>query len=253
MSKLIPHSHQAQAASGGFCFKISQSELKLYTKIMNVNLSLDWKKSLSVEMKKTYFTLLSSKVEQLYATETVYPPLTDIFIALNLCSLHNVKVVILGQDPYHGEGQAQGLAFSVPAGIPVPPSLRNILKELESDLDKKSTATRDLTLWAKQGVLLLNSTLTVEKDRAGSHQKLGWEEFTDTIISMISQNQNNVVFLLWGAFAIKKRSLINETKHLVLVAPHPSPLSAYRGFFGCKHFSMTNTYLKKHQKKPIAW
>lgn len=182
----------------------------------------------------------------------IYPAEKYIFNSLNYTALNSVKIVILGQDPYHGEGQAHGLAFSVPCGKPAPPSLKNIFKELNDDLGIKRDKT-DLTDWAKQGVLLLNSVLTVESGRPNSHIHIGWQAFTDAIIRTISDKRKHVVFMLWGAYAQSKKHLINADKHLILTAPHPSPLSAYRGFFGCKHFSKANEYLKIHGLTPIKW
>ena len=183
----------------------------------------------------------------------IFPPKKQIFRALELTPFENIKVVILGQDPYHGEGEANGLAFSVNKGIKLPPSLRNIYKELESDLGVKPPIQGDLTSWAKQGVLLLNSVLTVEKDKPGSHRNIGWEEYTDTIIKEISDKKENIVFILWGKYAQSKKDLIDERKHLVISSPHPSPFSARKGFFGSKPFSTTNTYLKSKGKKEIDW
>lgn len=212
-----------------------------------------WSKILSNELKKPYFSELIAEVDLLCQTSTVYPKSDKIFKAFEYCPFTEVLVVILGQDPYHGENQAQGLAFSVPDGVSIPPSLKNIYKELTSDLGIQNPSSGNLKRWAQQGLLLLNSTLTVEADKAGSHQGLGWEQFTDAVIKTISDKKEHVVFLLWGAHAIKKRDLVDETKHLVLTAPHPSPLSAYRGFFGCKHFSKTNEYLQKHNLPTITW
>ena len=183
----------------------------------------------------------------------IFPPKKQIFRALELTPFENIKVVILGQDPYHGEGEANGLAFSVNKGIKLPPSLRNIYKELESDLGVKPPIQGDLTSWAKQGVLLLNSVLTVEKDKPGSHRNIGWEEYTDSIIKEISDKKENIVFILWGKYAQSKKDLIDERKHLVISSPHPSPFSARKGFFGSKPFSTTNTYLKSKGKKEIDW
>lgn len=220
---------------------------------MNSNIADNWRQILQPQFTAEYFKTLWTRISETSISQTVYPPPEDIFTAFNLCPLSSVRVVILGQDPYHGAGQAHGLAFSVPDTVPVPPSLRNIFKEITSDIGHPPVVTGNLASWAQQGVLLLNSTLTVEKDKAGSHQLLGWEQFTDSVISTISETQKQVVFLLWGAFAQQKRSLINETKHLVLTAPHPSPLSAYRGFFGCRHFSQTNHFLVKNNYTPITW
>ncbi len=205
------------------------------------------------EFNQPYFINLITKINYSYIKGSVLPEEENIFNAFNLCPLTKVKVVILGQDPYHGEGQAHGLAFSVPNGIKIPPSLRNIYKELESDLGIAPRTSGNLESWAKQGVLLLNATLTVLPNTPGSHQGLGWEEFTDSIIKQISTEKSHVVFLLWGKYAQAKASLIDAEKHLVLTAPHPSPFSAYTGFFGSKHFSQTNEYLKNHTYTPIDW
>jgi len=213
----------------------------------------DWYTILAPELTKPYFKALDEEVSAQYKTKTIYPDKQSIFNAFYLCPFSNVRVVILGQDPYHGALQAHGLSFSVPDKQKLPPSLRNIYKELESDLGQTANASGDLTHWAKQGVLLLNSTLTVEAGLPASHQGLGWETFTDALIKKISNEKEHVVFLLWGKFAAAKKTLIDETKHLVLTAPHPSPFSAYTGFFGCKHFSQTNQYLKKHDCKTINW
>ena len=188
-----------------------------------------------------------------YSSKQVYPRREDVYKALELSPINTVKVVILGQDPYHGTGQANGLAFSVNKGIKLPPSLKNIYKELEDDLGIEIPKHGDLTGWAKQGVLLLNSVLTVKKDNPGSHRALGWEKYTDSIISHISNEKENIVFLLWGKYAEKKRELIDEKKHLVILSPHPSPFSARKGFFGSKPFSKTNTYLREHSISEIDW
>jgi uracil-DNA glycosylase len=213
----------------------------------------DWQQILAPEPAKPYFKALNETVNSRYKSQTVYPVSGAIFKAFDLCPFADIRVVILGQDPYHGKDQAQGLSFSVPDGMKLPPSLRNIFKELASDLGVTPRISGDLTPWAKQGVLLLNATLTVEDAQPGSHQGLGWEIFTDEVIKTISQEKNHVVFLLWGKFAAAKKSLIDESKHLVLTAPHPSPFSAYTGFFGSKPFSQTNEYLKTKGKKPISW
>ena len=220
---------------------------------MTVEIETSWKKSLAQEFEQPYFKQLATRVRFAYQTETVYPAPKQVFAAFNYTPLSQVKVVILGQDPYHGPGQAHGLAFSVRDGIALPPSLQNIYKEIERDIGLKPPTSGDLTRWTTQGVFLLNSTLTVRAHEAGTHQDFGWETFTDKVIMTISQEREHIVFLLWGAFAIAKRRLIDETKHLVLTAPHPSPLSAYRGFFGCRHFSKTNTYLVEHGIPPIVW
>ena len=220
---------------------------------MQVKIEKSWQEVLQVEFDKPYFESLVSFVKQEYASNTIFPPAGQIFNAFNTCPFNNVKVVILGQDPYHGPGQAHGLCFSVNDGIQFPPSLQNIFKEITSDLGIPAPKTGNLTRWAEQGVLLLNATLTVRASQAGSHQGRGWEEFTDAVIKTISEKAENVVFILWGSYAIKKKSLINASKHCILTAPHPSPLSSYRGFFGCKHFSQTNAYLTSKGKTPINW
>ena len=220
---------------------------------MQVTLESTWMKALKDETEKPYFIVLLNKVQKAYMADTVFPPSKQVFQALSLCSLKQVRVVILGQDPYHGSGQAHGLSFSVPDGIKTPPSLQNIYKEIKSDLGHNIPTSGNLEHWAKQGVLLLNTTLTVESGKPGSHQKLGWETFTDAIIKKISDEKERVVFLLWGNFARSKKSLIDGTKHLVLEAPHPSPFSAHTGFSGCKHFSKTNTYLEQNDITPIRW
>ncbi len=188
-----------------------------------------------------------------YASRQVFPPGGRIFAAFDACAFEDVKVVILGQDPYHDEGQANGLCFSVSDGIPFPPSLLNIFKEVAADTGAPIPSTGNLQRWADQGVLLLNSTLTVEAHRPGSHQGRGWERFTDSVISLLSQKREELVFLLWGAYAIRKGALIDQSRHLVLTSPHPSPLSAHRGFFGNHHFSRANEYLTAQGKTPILW
>ena len=220
---------------------------------MQVKIEKSWQEVLQVEFDKPYFESLVSFVKQEYASNTIFPPAGQIFNAFNTCPFNNVKVVILGQDPYHGPGQAHGLCFSVNDGIQFPPSLQNIFKEITSDLGIPAPKTGNLTRWAEQGVLLLNATLTVRASQAGSHQGKGWETFTDAVIKAISDSKQNVVFLLWGAYAGGKSKFIDATKHLVLKAPHPSPLSSYRGFFGCKHFSRANAYLQQHGLPPIKW
>lgn len=212
-----------------------------------------WRKILSAEFESDYFKNLSLSVEADYLCETVYPPRELLFNALNLCSLSKIKVVILGQDPYHGPDQAHGLSFSVPEGVKIPPSLKNIFKEIKEDIGGNMPDSGNLNRWAEQGVLLLNATLTVRAGKAGSHQKLGWEQFTDAVIKKISKENKQVVFILWGNFARSKAVLIDSSKHLLLEAPHPSPLSAYSGFLGCQHFSKTNTYLKQHGLTEIQW
>jgi uracil-DNA glycosylase len=214
----------------------------------------NWKDVINIEKEKEYFKNLKEQIDKKYETTTVFPPKNKIFNAFTKSSLEDLKVVILGQDPYHGKGQAQGLAFSTPKEIKNPPSMVNILKEIKDDLKKDSSCLDgDLNPWAEEGVLLLNTILTVEESKPKSHHKLGWEIFTDNIIKYISQNCKDVVFILWGGPAIAKSKIIDETKHHILTAPHPSPLSSYRGFFGCKHFSKTNEILKSLGKKPINW
>ena len=219
------------------------------------DLPTPWKTYLADETKKLYWEALMLDINASYLINEppVYPPAPLVFNALKLCPPSGVKIVILGQDPYHGPKQAMGLSFSVPDKVKVPPSLQNIYKELADDLDQPIPASGNLTHWAKQGVLLLNATLTVEASNAGAHQGRGWEQFTDQIIKTVSTEQDHVVFILWGKFAAAKSSLIDEQKHLILTAPHPSPLSSHRGFFGCKHFSQANEYLKNHDEKEILW
>jgi uracil-DNA glycosylase len=220
---------------------------------MPVDIEQSWKEVLKDEFEKEYFQTLSNTVRDAYLSNTIFPSPKNVFNAFSQCPFDNVKVVILGQDPYHGEGQAHGLSFSVQDGIKIPPSLQNIYKELSTDLGNSIPRTGNLEHWAKQGVLLLNATLTVEKDKAGSHQGLGWETFTDAVIKKISDEKENVVFLLWGKYAQEKGAVIDTERHLVLTAPHPSPFSAYTGFFGCRHFSKTNFYLKAHKIEEIVW
>lgn len=215
---------------------------------------MTWEDIIDLEKQKDYYKKLKEEIDKRYETTTVFPEKQNIFKAFSLTKLDNLKVVILGQDPYHGFGQAQGLAFSTPANIKNPPSMQNILKEIQSDLDKKSICEDgDLTPWAKQGVLLLNTILTVEEAKPKSHHNLGWEVFTDNIIKYISDNCKDTIFILWGSPAISKTKLIDRKKHHILTAPHPSPLSSYRGFFGCKHFSQTNNILKSLNKEAIIW
>lgn len=220
---------------------------------MNIKIEPSWKEALEEEFGKPYFANLTKSVQDAYLGRTVFPPSQYIFNAFTLCPFDQVKVVILGQDPYHGTGQAHGLSFSVPDGVRVPPSLKNIYKEIKNDLGTEVPESGNLERWAKQGVLLLNATLTVEESNAGSHQGLGWEIFTDAVIKTISDQKEHVVFLLWGKYAQAKGTLIDETKHLILQAPHPSPFSAHTGFFGCRHFSQTNEYLTKQALAPIEW
>jgi len=221
---------------------------------MQVKIAESWKNILQSEFDKTYFKELSDFVKSEYVNHNCYPKVEDIFTAFNFCSFHDLKVVIIGQDPYHGPNQANGLCFSVKEGIKHPPSLINIFKEMSSDLNIDYPKSGSLEKWAKQGVLLLNATLTVRAHEAGSHQKKGWETFTDEIIRQISKEKKNVVFLFWGGFAKKKAKLVDEKKHHILQSGHPSPLSANRGYwFGNQHFSKTNTYLKSIDKDIIVW
>src|SRR5687768_13876705 len=220
---------------------------------MVVKIEESWQKVLKSEFEKDYFKNLISFVKQENASQQVYPPGKQIFHAFEECPFDKVEVVILGQDPYHGPGQANGLAFSVSEGIRTPPSLKNIFKEIKEDLGKEIPNSGNLERWAEQGVLLLNATLTVRASTAGSHQNKGWETFTDAVIKAISEQKENLVFLLWGAYAQKKGEVIDRNKHLVLMSAHPSPFSADRGFFGCRHFSKANAYLKSKGLKEIDW
>ena len=210
-----------------------------------------WHQLLKEQLPEGYFKQINQFLDQVYASGTIYPPREKVFQALKTTNLEEVKVVILGQDPYHGPGQAQGLSFSVPDDIPAPLSLQNILKELLEDVGVKTS--HDLTPWAEQGVLLLNACLTVPAGQANGHAGLIWEEFTDAVIRLVSQEEEHVVFILWGAYARKKKSLIDASKHLIIESAHPSPLSAYRGFFGSRPFSRTNAYLTEMGREPIDW
>ena len=220
---------------------------------MEIRIEESWKRELAEEWEKDYFVRLTQFVREEYATKQIFPPGRQIFAAFNSTPFHEVKVVILGQDPYHDVGQANGLCFSVNDGIQFPPSLRNIFKEIESDIGTPVPQSGDLSRWAKQGVLLLNATLTVEAHRAGSHQRHGWEQFTDSVIAHLAEHRDNLVFILWGSYAIGKGAFIDRNRLLVLTSVHPSPLSAHRGFFGNHHFSRTNQYLIEHGKTPIEW
>ena len=221
---------------------------------MDVRIDASWKEVLQKEFEKDYFTKLTSFVREEYAgTTPIYPPAKLIFNAFDHCPFNEVKVVILGQDPYHGVGQANGLCFSVNKGVAFPPSLMNIFKEIQSDLGTPIPQDGDLTRWSDQGVLLLNATLTVRASQAGSHQKRGWEEFTDAARRELAERRENSVFILWGSYAQKTGAFIDRNRHLVLTSPHPSPLSAYQGFFGNHHFSRANRYLAEHGKKEIIW
>lgn len=221
---------------------------------MNVKIDNSWREHIGAEFEKPYFSALTDFVRHEYTTTTCYPPGSLIFNAFNLCPFDRVKVVIIGQDPYHEPGQAQGLSFSVPEGVPFPPSLQNIFKEIQLDLGKPMPPTGDLTRWAEQGVLLLNATLTVRAHQAASHQRHGWEQFTDAAIRTLNAERENLVFILWGGYARSKAQLINRSRHLVLESVHPSPLSANRGgWFGNHHFSQCNAYLREHGEQEIDW
>ncbi len=220
---------------------------------MNVRIDESWRQVLQPEFDKPYFELLTDFVRQAYRTTQCFPPAGQIFRAFDLCPFDKVRVVIIGQDPYHDVNQAHGLCFSVQDGVRIPPSLENIYKELNRDLGKPIPTSGNLTHWAEQGVLLLNATLTVEAHRAGSHQGKGWEELTDAAIMALNEKREKIVFMLWGSYAQRKGQYIDRKKHLVLTAVHPSPLSAYRGFIGCGHFSQANNYLQQHGLPPIVW
>jgi uracil-DNA glycosylase len=220
---------------------------------MDVKIEESWKKMLGNEFEKPYFAQLTEFVRNEYSSGTVYPPAKLIFNAFDHCPFDKVKVVIIGQDPYHGAGQANGLCFSVNNGIAMPTSLVNIFKEIAADTGKPMPTDGDLTRWSDQGVLLLNATLTVRAGNAGSHQRRGWEDFTDAAIRILAEKRENLVFILWGSYAQRKGAFIDRNKHLVLTSPHPSPLSAYAGFFGNHHFTLTNDFLVKNGKEPIDW
>lgn len=220
---------------------------------MNIKIDPSWETQVKDEFEKDYFIKLNKFVDTEYKTQEIFPPEELIFNAFNQCPFTNLKVVIIGQDPYHGPGQAHGLCFSVNDGIKTPPSLRNIFKELKLDTGKPIPESGNLIKWAKQGVLLINATLTVRAHEAGSHQKKGWEQFTDAVIQKISDKKENVVFLLWGNYAIGKSKFIHKEKHLILKSVHPSPLSASRGFFGNNHFSQVNAFLSQKGARPINW
>lgn len=220
---------------------------------MNVRIEESWRQVLQPEFDKPYFELLTQFVRSQYQTRQCFPPAGLIFNAFDSCPFDRVRVVIIGQDPYHDVGQAHGLCFSVNDGVKIPPSLENIYKELNRDLGLPIPASGNLQRWAEQGVLLLNATLTVEAHRAGSHQNKGWEELTDAAIAALNNQREHIVFMLWGSYAQRKGQFINRQRHLVLTAPHPSPLSAYRGFIGCGHFSAANNYLSSHGLTPIRW
>lgn len=220
---------------------------------MAVKIEESWSKALAPEFEKDYFKQLIEFVKSEYESETIYPKGKDIFRAFDKCPLDQVKVVILGQDPYHGPGQANGLCFSVHEGVPFPPSLVNIFKEIKEDLGKEIPPHGALDHWADQGVLLLNATLTVRAHQAGSHQKKGWEQFTDAVVKVLAEQKKGLVYMLWGSYAQKKGAIVNSENNLVLKAVHPSPLSAYRGFFGSRHFSSANAYLAKNGVEEVNW
>lgn len=233
------------------CFKHNTIFVK--KNVMEVQIEASWKAILQTEFNKPYFQELIRFVKTEYQSKQIFPPGKLIFNAFDQCPFNDVKVVIIGQDPYHGPGQAHGLCFSVQPGVPFPPSLRNIFKEINNDMQLPMPKNGDLSRWARQGVFLLNATLTVQANQAGSHQKKGWETFTDEVIRLLATNKNNLVFLLWGAYAQRKSELIDNKKHLILESVHPSPLSASRGFFGNHHFSKANQYLINNKMQPIEW
>jgi uracil-DNA glycosylase len=220
---------------------------------MDVKIAADWKDLLQGEFQKPYFAELVNFVKEEYASATVYPAGRNIFRAFDKCPLDSLKVVIIGQDPYHGEGQANGLCFSVNDGVQFPPSLQNIFKEVSDDMGIEIPASGNLDRWAEQGVLLLNSVLTVKAHLAASHAGRGWEQFTDAVVRIIAERKQNIVYMLWGSYAQRKGAIADPTRNLILKSVHPSPLSAYRGFFGCKHFSQANAYLQSVGKQPIVW
>lgn len=222
--------------------------------VKEINIESEWKEALQDYFNSVKFKELADFVRKEYKTKKIFPEPQDIFKAFSLTSFSQVKVVILGQDPYHDDGQAHGLCFSVPTGENPPPSLKNIYKEIESDLEiKKDFTNGNLEVWAKQGVFLLNAILSVVAHTPASHRGKGWEEFTDTVVKTLSDKHENIVFMLWGNYARSKKNLIDSSKHLILEAPHPSPFSAHSGFFGCKHFSKVNKYLKEHNKRKMEW
>lgn len=220
---------------------------------MNVKINPEWRERLAPVWESAAFAQTAEIVRREYATQQVFPPASQIFAAFDLCPFSQVKVVIIGQDPYHGDGQANGLAFSVAPGVAIPPSLLNMFKEIRDDIGTPIPTSGDLTRWANQGVLLLNNSLTVRAHTPASHSRIGWEYVTDAAIKALSDGRENLVFMLWGSHARTKAALIDRTRHLVLEAPHPSPLSASRGFFGCRHFSQANNYLAIHGIAPVDW
>ena len=221
--------------------------------MVDVKIEPSWKELLKDEFEKPYFSELNQFVKNEYKTTKIYPPGKLIFNAFDHCPAEQTKVVILGQDPYHGPGQAHGLCFSVPEGIEQPPSLQNIFKEINNDLGKPIPTSGNLERWAEQGVLLLNATLTVRAHQAGSHQNKGWETFTDAVVRAIAERKTGIVYMLWGSYAQRKGAIASPMNNCILKAVHPSPLSVYRGFFGCRHFSQANEYLLSHGKEPIVW
>ena len=220
---------------------------------MDVKIAESWKNLLADEFEKPYFAQLVSFVHSEYATHRIFPRGSNIFRAFDKCPFDKLKVVIIGQDPYHGEGQANGLCFSVNPGVPFPPSLQNIFQEVSNDTGAPIPADGDLDRWAEQGVLLLNSVLTVRAHQAASHAGHGWEQFTDAVVRVIAQQKSQVVYMLWGSYAQRKAAVVDASRNCILTAPHPSPLSAYRGFFGCRHFSRANEYLVATGQQPIVW
>ncbi len=220
---------------------------------MDVKIEPSWKYLMEQEFKKDYFQSLVAFIKQEYQSGKVYPPGSQIFRAFDFCPVDQVKVVVIGQDPYHGDGQANGLCFSVAEGVPMPPSLLNIFKELKNDLGKEIPPHGSLERWAKQGVLLLNATLTVKAKQPGSHQNNGWEQFTDAVIKELSNQKEKLIFILWGAYAQKKGEVIDTNRHFIISSPHPSPFAAHRGFFGSKPFSKTNIFLQQLGKQTIDW
>lgn len=236
------------------------SEISIFTQnykhppnIMNVKIADDWREVLADEFQKPYFEQLAEFVRNEYATRRIYPRGSNIFRAFDKCPFNSLKVVIIGQDPYHGPGQANGLCFSVGDGIPFPPSLQNIFKEVHSDTGAPIPASGNLDRWAEQGVLLLNAVLTVREHEAASHSDHGWETFTDAVVRAIAKHKEGIVYMLWGSYAQRKGAIADPSHNLILKAVHPSPLSVYRGFFGCRHFSKANTYLQSIGKTPIIW
>jgi uracil-DNA glycosylase len=220
---------------------------------MDIKINDSWKERLKEEFSKSYFVKLIDFVKAEYKTQSIYPAGANIFKAFDACNFEDIRVVIIGQDPYHGPGQANGLCFSVNDGVRFPPSLQNIFKEIQSDLGKPFPASGNLERWAKQGVFMLNATLTVRAEQAGSHQNQGWEQFTDAAIAKLAAERTGIVFMLWGSYAQKKGAVIDPKKHCILTSVHPSPLSAHRGFLGCKHFSKANDYLKSQGEREIDW